>query len=225
MRAELIRDVGAWNWISELSGPVLQALQDCVTIRPYSAPSLIYQTGDTPDCFYQILQGVVRLTNVSDTGRELIYADFSVGDCFGEISLIDNQPAPQTAMITTPGVIASIKRADFNRIAQQHPQIYEALLRNFCLKLRAFSQYYFDALLANLEVRLADNLCRLVTGDDMDVAISHEDLAKFVGASRQSVSTVLKRWESARLIRIGYGVVQVRDLPGLRQIVNFQTHT
>lgn len=75
-----------------------------------------------------------------------------------------------------------------------------------------FSQHYFDALLANLEVRLVENLCRLATGENMDMSISHDDLAKFVGASRQSVSTILKGWERARLIRLGYGVLQVRDL-------------
>jgi CRP-like cAMP-binding protein len=91
-----------------------------------------------------------------------------------------------------------------------------------CRKLRLALSYVESAALYSLSSRLAQRLLDLQQyygseeGDDINMHLPQEDLAKMLAVSRQAVSRELKRLEKAGLIALSYGKLRVLDREGLR---------
>lgn len=227
MPRQLVQGAGEWNWIDELPGHVRQDIDRSTILRRLPVNSIIYHVGERPPALYQVLNGSVKLVNVSEAGRELIYLMLSRGDCLGEQSVIDGEPAPMTAVAASDCEIGCILRANFLRLRLRHPEIDAALLRVFSRRLRLLSRIYFDASVLSLQSRLADRLCIIARSGmrtsggtrDIDVHLSHDDLAKIVGSSRQTVSTLLKFWETSGFIELLYGRIRIHNLERLAELV------
>ena len=102
-------------------------------------------------------------------------------------------------------------------------EIYEQLIIMFSYRMRMAFEINTDNLTLPLHQRLSRCIYRIVVSQSSalineeapQLTTSHEDLAKMVGASRQSVSKELKQMERENLISIQYGKIVIKDLQQL----------
>jgi len=210
----LERELGQWNWLSGLPEPVVDELEACCHRLTLPAGESVYHRGKQADCLYQLLKGRLRIRNYSASGRELVFSYFEAGECFGEMGLIDLEPRLHDVEAETEVELAVLPQAAFNRLREQYREIDQQLLLMICRRSRLMSEIYEQAFLLDLPHRLAQRLWDMGVQSQRGnetakavLSISHEDLAKIVGGSRQTVSSIIKKWEREGILRQEYGKI------------------
>src|SRR4029079_17394884 len=80
----------------------------------------VVKVDDHGDAMYLVLEGEVRARNMVD-GRETTLATMTVGDFFGEISLLDHGPRSADVVANTPSVLLKISAAGVERLVKECP--------------------------------------------------------------------------------------------------------
>ena len=210
------------NWISELPQDIAQAVVQQFVTRGLVDGECLYNQGDEPGACYQVLSGRLKICNFSHNGQELVLSYLVAGDCVGDLGLIIDQPRINCAFACGDTRVGVLRRAQFHHLYEQYPEIPKALNRVMSRRLRHAFMLAEDAGLLPLRQRLARTLVRMAhsigrvhaDGSASVEDISHEELGKMVGSTRQAVSRELKKLEQEGSIDIQYGKIIIGDLAG-----------
>lgn len=195
-------------------------------LRPkrYSAGQLIYAQGDAGREMYRVTTGTVRLSVAASDGREVVFLLFGPGDCFGESSLVDGRSRPQTAEALTDLELGVLDHSAYGALRAATRQFDDALLRLLAAQMRFASERYAELSLANLPARVAARIFEAAQqaetasaqSEVLVIKLPQAEIASLVGASRQAVNRILKRFEARGLIETEYNSVIIHDLEGVR---------
>ncbi|MGB5131622.1 MAG: Crp/Fnr family transcriptional regulator [Steroidobacteraceae bacterium] len=185
--------------------------------RGFHSGEIVFSQGDPGDALYAVIAGKIRISAGAADGREIFLNIMEPGDTFGEIALLDGgtRTASATAIIATE--LVSIRREHFLGLLEREPRVALELLRLCGERLRWTSGLVEDAALLDASARLAKRLLSLGqlhgehTGDGLVLRISQEDLANFLGVTRQVVNEYLQDWKGHGWVELGRGVITVRD--------------
>ena len=210
----LRRSEGTWNWLKDLSEETFDALNVACSVITLSRGDFVYRRGEEVTAIYQVVSGRVDFRTFSTAGKEVLYVHLELGDCFGELSLLDGKPAHHDAEADTDTVLMRLSKSDFHRLRQVHPEINEALVLFLARRVRSVYETLDDAFLLDVPHRLAHRLWTLYrvsqrSRADQHIVVSHEDLAKMIGSSRQSVTGILKVWEREGWLVQSYGDIEI----------------
>ncbi len=92
---DLLRQVPLFSGLDDED---IQSLIGAVTRRKYPRDAVIFFESDPGDAMFMIIAGRVKVTILSDDGREIILSILSDRDFFGEMALLDNEPRSATAI-------------------------------------------------------------------------------------------------------------------------------
>ena len=184
--------------------------------RRYSAGTTIFLAGDPGESLMGILSGTVRITRPSADGDEIIIADFTDGQLFGEIAVLDGggRSADATALTNTELIV--LERRDLLPFLRQRPDFSLGLLKLICGKLRIADERSSDFLFVDLTGRLAKALLRLcipsASGNRPGkTALTQGEIARIIGSTRPNVNRQLKAWERDGIVEMNKGWIVVRD--------------
>ena len=220
------------NFISDLPQAVVDDIHACFRPRRYANREVIFHGGDQPDFMFQIASGLVALCNYAVDGQEIILAKFQGGDWVGDTGIMDGRPRINTAIAIGEAEILILSREDFNNLCGRHPEIQRAFSVMQANHIRILLNLLVDASLLRLPGRVVRSIQRLLVstgkqdGDGLSyIECSHEELARFVAASRQSTSIELKKLEQAGIIRSAYGKIYIIDPTALNDSSDRLTST
>ena len=208
--------------------PTRQAFLAAMHRRRLPAGETIYIQGDAGTEMYRIERGSVRLSVLRRDGREIVLLFSQPGDCFGDSSLVDGGPRPQTAQAITDVELSVLGAAAFRELRRTSPGFDDAMLRLLATQMRAATAQYADSSLDSLRSRVVARILLSARsfgtaaedGVRLTLRLSQAELAMMVGASRQHVNKVLKRIEADGLIVIEYGNILVRDPGRLERLLD-----
>jgi CRP-like cAMP-binding protein len=208
------------SWIDGLPFDVRNTVLARMRTRRVAEGDAVYVVDDPGDACYRVQTGRIRLTNYSQSGKEIQLMELRAGDCFGETSLIDGKRRAENAYAAEQADLLVLRKSDFDPLYAAHSEIAQALNVALCRRLRWVSANAEDASLLTLSERLPRLISRLASrhgasdesGTVVISQISHSDLAHMLGVTRQSVSRELKGLERVGLITIGYRKISVPDL-------------
>ena len=147
------------------------------------------------------------------------------GDTFGEIALLDGRPRTAGAIATAPSELFLIKREQFLRLLASEPVLTDHLLRLLCARLRWVSGFAEESALLAVPARLARRLLSLGrlhgrdTGEGIELKVSQDEMARFLGLSRQIVNQHLQSWKARRWVGLGRGKIVILDALALDAVV------
>jgi CRP-like cAMP-binding protein len=132
------------------------------------------------------------------------------GTWFGDIALFDGLPRTHDANAHGETTLLVVRKADFRELLTQHVELYDALLRLNCRRLRLMFDIIEDLNTRPLAARLAKQILLLARsygvteGEEIRIGLqlAQEDLAQLLGASRQRVNQELKALERDEALRI-----------------------
>ena len=206
------------NFISDLPEAVVRDIRACFRLRRCADREVIFHGGDPPEYIFQIASGTVALCNYSVDGQEITLYIHQAGDWTGDTGIMDGRPRVNTAIANGDTEILILSSADFNDLCGRHPEIQRAFSVMQANHIRVLLNLLVDASLLRLPGRLVRTIQRLLVSigkQDTDglryIPYSHEELARFVAASRQSTSIELKKLEQAGIIRSSYGKIYILD--------------
>jgi CRP/FNR family cyclic AMP-dependent transcriptional regulator len=193
--------------------------------QSYRRGEIVFSHGDSGDALFGVVAGKIRISTGSAAGREIFLNIMEPGDTFGEIALLDGGPRTATATAIAPSELVSLRRGPLFELLEREPRAALELLRLAGERLRWTSGLLEDAALLDAPARLAKRLLSLgeLHGEASDggrvVRISQEELASFLGVSRQSVNEQLQDWKAKGWVGLERGVVVLADTAALRAVI------
>jgi CRP-like cAMP-binding protein len=208
-----------------LEPAVLERIAALATQRGYRRGEVVFRGGDPGDALYGVVTGRIRISAGSAAGREIFLNVMGPGDTFGEIALLDGGTRTATATAIEPAELVSLRRGPLFELLAREPKAALELLRLCGERLRWTSGLVEDAAFLDAPARLAKRLLSLaeLQGEKgpagTRVRISQEELASFLGVSRQAVNEQLQDWKSRGWVALGRGSITVRDAGALRSAI------
>jgi len=193
--------------------------------RAYRRGEIVFSAGDAGDALFGVVSGRIRISAGHADGREIFLNIMEPGDTFGEIALLDGGTRTATATAIEPSELVSLRRESLFGLLEKEPKAALELLRLCGERLRWTSGLLEDAAFLDAPARLAKRLLSLseLHGEAVEggrkVRISQEEVASFLGVSRQMVNEQLQEWKSKGWVALGRGTVTVLDAAALRREV------
>ncbi|ODS73670.1 MAG: Crp/Fnr family transcriptional regulator [Cytophagaceae bacterium SCN 52-12] len=103
--------------------------------RKFEKGSVIFWEGGTPNFFYQVVEGEVKMFSSNHDGKDLIQGIFSAGESFGEPPLLLGRSYPSTAQANKKCVIIRITKERFLNILEDYPEAVAGLLYKFAERI------------------------------------------------------------------------------------------
>jgi CRP-like cAMP-binding protein len=183
--------------------------------------SLVCRKGEPVEAWIGVVDGLVKMANVSPEGKPTSFVGVSSGGWFGEGSLLKDEPRRYDIVALRQSAIAYMPRATFMWLLDTSMPFNRFLLTQLNERLGQFIGMVEHDRLLGPDARLARCLAGmfnpiLYPGVEPRLPFSQEEIAQLAGLSRQRVNQALRRLEQAGLLRIDYGGITVVDLEGLR---------
>jgi CRP/FNR family transcriptional regulator, cyclic AMP receptor protein len=202
--------IEAGSWFSTLSPALRQAILARAVTRRLTDGALLTSRGAPAEEWCGVAKGAVRVSSVSLSGKQITLTYVEPGVWFGDISLFDGLPRTHDANAHGETTLLVVRKPDFKQLLSLHTELYEALLRLNCRRLRLMFDVVEDLNTRPLASRLAKQVLLLARsygiaqGEEIRIglALAQEDLAQLLGASRQRVNQELKGFERDGAVRI-----------------------
>jgi CRP/FNR family transcriptional regulator/CRP/FNR family cyclic AMP-dependent transcriptional regulator len=190
-------------------------LADTTVMRTFPKDNVIILAEDQGDTLFVIQRGRVKVSIVSEDGREVILSSLGPGDFFGDMSLLDDKPRSANVTATEETELLMLRRADFIRMIHNFPKIAIKLLAVLAGRLRKTDRKIEGLALSDVTGRITQTLLQLAEDQGAytkeGILIrnrpTHQELANMSGTTRETVSRILKRLENQ-----GYISYRGRDL-------------
>ena len=202
----------------------MRQLSALASRRPYKDGAIVFARGDPGDALYGVVAGKIRISASTRDGKEVFLNIMEPGDTFGEIALLDGNPRTATARAAVPSELMIIMREQFLTLLQREPTLTIHLLQLLCQRIRWTSGWAEDFVLLAVPARLARRLLSLAklhghdTNAGMHLTISQEDVASFLGLSRQVVNQHLQKWKAKGWVNLGRGKMTIIDENALEAV-------
>jgi CRP-like cAMP-binding protein len=204
------RNIDNGPWFSKLSPALQQAILSRAVVRRLADEAPLAMRGGQAEEWVGVARGAVRISTVSLTGKQVTLTYCEPGTWFGDIALFDGLPRTHDAHAHGDTTLLVVRKPDFKALLAQHVELYDALLRLNCRRLRLMFDQFEDVNTRPLQARLARQLLLLAKsygipeGEEIRIGLqlAQEDLAQLLGASRQRVNQELKGFERDGILRV-----------------------
>ncbi len=196
--------------------------------RRYRGGTTLFSEGDTADRVIVLLSGRVKVSYTTDEGDEILLAIRGLGELLGELSVLDGEPRSATVTALEAVDALVVGAAEFRTFLRTNPAAAMYLLTTLSRRLRdadrkriEFRAFDILARVAGRLVELAENFGEASEhGVYIALSLTQEDLAGWVGGSREAVSKALRVLRAGGLIETRRGAILVLDLEALRRRAN-----
>ena len=193
--------------------------------RRYGANVTLFHEGDDAGPVMVLLSGRVKAVALDAGGHEAIVALRGPGDLLGELSAIDGAPRSVTVTTLEPVEALVLAGSAFTAFLERRPRVAMVILRMLASRLRYADTRHADLAAHDVVGRVATRLVELserygVETDgriEVELPLSQEEIASWVGASREAVSKALHVLRSLGVVETGRRRISVLDPEALRR--------
>ncbi len=197
----------------------LRSVEMLVHHQSHPRGSTIFMDGDPGRGMYVVISGRVRIFRSGADGREQTLEILGPGDPFGAVVLFDGGPYPAGAEAVEDSTVGILSSSDLERHLVVNPSLCLRILKILSARLRESKEQLADLALKGVRGRIASALVGLsarhglVTpaGINLDLGLTHQQLGYLVGASRETVTRVLKEFRDREVIVIGKSGITIID--------------
>jgi CRP-like cAMP-binding protein len=196
-------------------------------VERYPTGREIFPKGSPGQSLMAVLRGSVKISSLSDSGKEIVFTIFNAGDIFGEIAVLDGAERSADATAMTDCELLVLNRRELLPVLENRADLLMILLKILCRKLRLTTEQVEDVTFRHLESRVAKALVQLAEGlgphsirrPSVELHVSQRELGNMAGGSRESVNKQLQIWHRQGLIDLSKGSIMIRDIEGIKCLV------
>lgn len=179
------------------------------------------QMGRRVEYWKGVMEGLVKMSVVSQAGRTSTFTGLAAGAWFGEGPVLRSATWDFDGVAMRDTRIALVPRATFEWLLDVSPGFNRFVIEQLNERLAQFLSVVEAERLEVAETRVARCLAWLFNpvlypGVGSHLELSQQEIAYLSGVSRQSVNKAVRLMEQAGLLRARYGRIEVLDLIGLR---------
>lgn len=190
--------------------------------------TVIWMNGDPADRVYWVRSGIVKLTKVSEEGRELTLQFLTRNDIFGEVAVFSPGNHDTMAEAYEDCVLYSMAKEDFQKLLLAQPELALGLTRIISERRKRLENRVSGLLFKTAHARLAalflelseDFGVRDARGVIVNLRLTHKEMASLIGATRETVSFAILDLRKDNYILTESKRVIILDEDRLKELVD-----
>jgi CRP/FNR family transcriptional regulator, cyclic AMP receptor protein len=185
-------------------------------VSTFDKGQIVFAQGEAANSIFYIQKGKVKLTVVSEQGKEAVIAMLGAADFFGEGCLTVQPLRLSTATAMADCSIMRLEKAAVIQVLHKEPAFAELLLSYMLTRTMRIEEDLVDQLFNSSEKRLARALLMMANfGKDgqpetVIPKISQETLAEMIGTTRSRVSFFMNKFRKMGFIKYN-GTLEVHS--------------
>jgi len=207
----------------ELDAAQLERVAQAARQRRLRRDAYLYYQGDPADHLFVLLEGRLKLTQVTPEGHQILLRYVGPGEAFAIPAILGGIDYPTSAQAVEDSLLLAWDRQSMRDLMRQAPalalralDVVASHVREFQDRIRELSTERVERRIARALLRLARQTGRKVEeGVLIDLPLSRQDLAEMTGTTLFTVSRTLSQWESQGLVIAGRERVTIRFPHGL----------
>lgn len=205
--------------LSRLDLPTRQQLIENANTVSVPGGTTIFGPGNSPEHMLFLLDGTVRVQQVSETGHEIVLYRIHAGEScvLTTACLLAYEHYSAEGIAETDVNAAAIPRAAFDDLVAQSHAFREFVFAAFSKRITDLFLMIDEVAFQRMDVRLADRLIELSDGRD-NIATTHQKLAVELGTAREVISRQLQEFQRRGWIQQSRGNVALRDCAALKRL-------
>ena len=189
---------------------------------------VIFTEGNLANTLYFINEGQIKLYKYTKDGKEQILHVLSEGDFFGELDLIKPSEYGFNSKTIVDSKICTLTKEEMKDIMMRKPEIGIKLLETVGERLskveslvQSLATNDVDSRMAYLLIDLMDKYGEITEKNiSIKLPLSREEMANYIGVTRETISRKLKKFEDEKLIKIdGIKNIIILDSEGLKDYI------
>ena len=174
----------------------LEEVAEHLIERRFPKGATIVEEGTPGDYMYVIREGRVKVTKLSEDGREKILQMLGEGAFFGEMALLDQAPRSATVKTLLPVRLLALSRVDFLSVLRRSPDLAMGVIQELTRRLRETDEQASSLSFQRVKERTRGLLRRASQpgegGRRITQPLTHQQIADMIGTSRETVTRVVK---------------------------------
>jgi CRP/FNR family transcriptional regulator, anaerobic regulatory protein len=215
----------AENWISRFDG--LSRLETAVkdvllhksAVITVPADTVIFGPGKAPQNLLFLLDGRVRVQQVSESGREIVLYRVEAGEScvLTTACMLAHENYSAEGIAETDVRAVAIPRAMFDDLVSKSVTFRDFIFRAYSKRITGLFQIIEDIAFQRVDIRLAQKLVDLARGTGR-VQATHQQLAAELGTAREVISRQLGEFQRRGWVGQTRGVIELVDVAGIERL-------
>jgi CRP-like cAMP-binding protein len=181
-------------------------------VKAFKRAEIVYTQGDAAKSVLYLQEGGVKLSVVSEVGKEAVVAILGPGDFFGEGCLAGQPIRMGTATAITPSTVLVIEKSEMFKVLHEQHALSDRFINFMLARNIRIEEDLIDQLFNSSEKRLARTLLLLARYGKEDQPhglvpkVSQETLAEMVGTTRSRVNFFMNKFRKLGFIKYNGGL-------------------
>lgn len=207
--------------LSRLPADLRQTLESRSRIVRMAAGSRIFGPGQAPENFLLLIEGTIRVQQVSETGREIVLYRVTAGEscALTTACLMGYEDYLAEALAETDIAAIAIPRATFDDLIARSAEFRRFVFTAFSVRVTNLFRVIEDIVFARLDIRLAERIIALAA-DGERVSVTQQQLASELGTAREVISRMLNEFQRRGWLGLMRGGIVIKDREALARLAS-----
>lgn len=190
-------------------------LNSALTIKAKKGHT-IFNPDHAPDKLLFIIDGIIRVSQTSESGREIVLYRVEAGqNCVLTTACILAEEAYNAEGVAETDIKAvALPRSEFDRLVAEMPAFRKFVFSAYSRRLIDLLRVVDDVAFGHIDVRLAERLLSL-SNDTSEIAATHQKLAVELGTAREVISRQLVEFQRRGWVELTRGKITLLDKAAL----------
>jgi CRP-like cAMP-binding protein len=194
--------------------------------QEFNKRQLIFAEGDSSEWLYIVTSGKVKITKLSQEGKEIILEIISPLDFFGGIAAVKGFPYPANAVAMEETKVLKVSRKNLMTIMDRFPTLMLSMATGIGDRIKGSHEMLKSIALEKVESRIAALLIKLAdkvgekTADGIliNMNLTRQDIAEMVGTTVETSIRTTSRLSKSGIISSRAGKILIKDAERLRSL-------
>ncbi len=194
--------ISDFPFFRELSEQDRQSLQDSTRKLHFAAGETILAKGATIESVYFIVNGRVKESTYTRSGKEVVFNTLVQGDCFGIVSPLNIEGAKSDFIACSATEVFAVLVNEFVRLMRAHASVSESVLDEISKVANRFSDKLYEICAMDVSTRTRAELLRHASNEtdpanpryvEFDYLPTHEEIANTIFTHREAVTREISK--------------------------------
>lgn len=204
--------------LSNIEKELLEAKSSVVKMR---RNTVVFGPGKTPDHLLLLLEGTVRVQQLSDKGREIVLYRVRAGESCVMTSacMLAFESYSAQGIAETDALAAAIPMTIFDQLVSDSVDFRQFIFTAYSTRMVELFQVVEDVAFQRVDIRLAEKILELAQGN-VTVNLTHQQLGAELGTAREVISRQLLEFQRRHWVSQSRGAIRILNFAGLKKLAN-----
>lgn len=218
-----LRNVSLFSTLSETE---IKEIEPYLVPAAFKKKDVVFSEGEPPDWLYIVAEGKLKLTKLSQDGKEIILEIISPMDYFGGLAVLRGFPYPANAVAMEDAKFFKISRNNVMKILDRFPNLMYSMTLQLGERIKESHETLKNIALERVEARITALLLKLADKAGtkagaavvIDMKLTKQDIAEMVGTTVETSIRTMSRLKKSGILDEKNGKIVILDIAKLKAI-------